>query len=214
MQNINEYQNKCLRTFNQSNNIEKNVIQCILGLNGEVGEITDIVKKKLFQGHNISYKQHVEEIGDVMWYIANLCNSLEIDLSAVLEQNIKKLEKRYPNGFSKEDSLKRVDIKNNLCSKEDCIYFTTKFENNCSSLKYTEQCTFLKQKKPTPKTLTNTNAEHYSNCSIQPFEYIKSNNLNFFEGNIIKYITRYKEKNGKEDLLKAKDYLDYLIKEI
>lgn len=48
---------------------------------------------------------------------------------------------------------------------------------------------------------------------ISPFDYIKANNLNYFEGNIIKYITRYKEKNGLEDLLKAKTYLDELIKQ-
>lgn len=47
---------------------------------------------------------------------------------------------------------------------------------------------------------------------ISPFEYIKANNLDFFEGNIIKYITRYKEKNGLEDLKKAKTYLEEVIK--
>lgn len=46
---------------------------------------------------------------------------------------------------------------------------------------------------------------------ISPFDYIKSNNMNFFEGNIIKYITRYKEKNGIEDLIKARTYLEELI---
>ena len=48
---------------------------------------------------------------------------------------------------------------------------------------------------------------------ISPFEYIKANNLNFFEGNVIKYITRYKEKNGLEDLLKARTYLEELIEQ-
>lgn len=47
---------------------------------------------------------------------------------------------------------------------------------------------------------------------ISPFEYIKANNLDFFEGNVIKYITRYKEKNGIEDLIKAKTYLEEVIK--
>lgn len=47
---------------------------------------------------------------------------------------------------------------------------------------------------------------------ISPFEYIKANNLDFFEGNVIKYITRYKEKNGLEDLKKAKTYLEEIIK--
>ena len=47
---------------------------------------------------------------------------------------------------------------------------------------------------------------------ISPFEYIKANNLDFFEGNVIKYLTRYKEKNGLEDLKKAKTYLEEVIK--
>ncbi len=55
--------------------------------------------------------------------------------------------------------------------------------------------------------------KHYD-LTIQPIDYIIANNLNFAEGNIIKYVSRYKQKNGKEDLLKAKYYLDLLIKEI
>jgi len=46
---------------------------------------------------------------------------------------------------------------------------------------------------------------------IQPWDYIIQNNLGFLEGNIIKYITRYKDKNGLEDLNKCKHYLDKLI---
>lgn len=53
---------------------------------------------------------------------------------------------------------------------------------------------------------------HYSDKSIQPIEYINSNNLGFHQGNIVKYITRYKQKNGVEDLEKALWYLDDLIK--
>ncbi len=51
---------------------------------------------------------------------------------------------------------------------------------------------------------------HY-NKGIEMWDYAHSNNLDFFEGNIVKYITRWKEKNGIEDLKKAKQYLDKLI---
>jgi hypothetical protein len=57
-----------------------------------------------------------------------------------------------------------------------------------------------------------TSPKHYQ-TKIQAIDFIQANNLNFCEGNIIKYITRYKEKNGKEDLLKARQYLDFLIKD-
>jgi hypothetical protein len=52
---------------------------------------------------------------------------------------------------------------------------------------------------------------HYSDKAIQPIEYIDANNLGFYEANIVKYVTRYKDKNGIEDLKKAKWYLDRLI---
>jgi len=53
---------------------------------------------------------------------------------------------------------------------------------------------------------------HYTNMKISPLEYIEANNIGFSEGNIIKYISRYKEKNGLEDLYKARQYLDVVIK--
>lgn len=52
---------------------------------------------------------------------------------------------------------------------------------------------------------------HYKNMPIQPIEFIMKNNLGFCEGNIIKYICRYKEKNGLQDLEKAKHYIEMLI---
>lgn len=53
--------------------------------------------------------------------------------------------------------------------------------------------------------------DHYK-LPIQPLEYIVANNLDFLEGNIIKYVSRYKAKNGVDDLRKALDYLQHLIK--
>lgn len=54
---------------------------------------------------------------------------------------------------------------------------------------------------------------YYNETSITPFDYIKANDLDFFEGNVIKYITRHRQKNGKEDLIKAITYIEELIKE-
>lgn len=52
---------------------------------------------------------------------------------------------------------------------------------------------------------------HYREMKIQPLEYIIENNIGYVEGNIIKYISRYKSKNGLEDLKKAQHYLEILI---
>ena len=57
------------------------------------------------------------------------------------------------------------------------------------------------------------NPPHYNQGSIEPIDLIKSQNMNYIEGNIIKYTTRYKFKNGIEDLKKAQWYLDKLIEE-
>lgn len=52
---------------------------------------------------------------------------------------------------------------------------------------------------------------HYKEYAIQPVEFIHANNIPFLEGNVIKYVTRHKKKNGIEDLKKAKHYIDLLI---
>ena len=52
---------------------------------------------------------------------------------------------------------------------------------------------------------------HYKKLSIQPVEYTVKNNLSYLQGNVIKYVTRYKDKNGKEDVIKAKHYLDLIL---
>jgi len=55
--------------------------------------------------------------------------------------------------------------------------------------------------------------DHYDH-EIQPVEFILRNRLGFCEGNIIKYVTRWQMKNGREDLLKARHYIDILIEEL
>ena len=57
------------------------------------------------------------------------------------------------------------------------------------------------------------NPEYYAQYEIEPLEFILKNKLSFAQGNIIKYVVRYKDKNGLEDLLKAKVYLEKLIQE-
>lgn len=52
---------------------------------------------------------------------------------------------------------------------------------------------------------------HYKTKAIQPWDYIVSNNLGYLEGNIVKYVSRWRDKGGIEDLQKARHYLDKLI---
>ena len=53
---------------------------------------------------------------------------------------------------------------------------------------------------------------HYKDLKIQPIEYITANNLDFMQGNVVKYITRHKNKNGAEDIRKIKHYCDLILK--
>jgi len=67
--------------------------------------------------------------------------------------------------------------------------------------KYKEELNLLKQ----------VGGDHYEQMAIQPWEVIQRGDLDFWEGNVIKYVMRYRAKNGLEDLKKARHYLDYLI---
>lgn len=60
-------------------------------------------------------------------------------------------------------------------------------------------------------TDTQVGGNHYKDLSIQPVEYIHANSIGYFEGNVIKYVTRWKSKGGVSDLEKAKHYIELLI---
>jgi hypothetical protein len=64
----------------------------------------------------------------------------------------------------------------------------------------------------TPSTQVGGN--HYNKLKIQPITYIMANKLSYGQGNVVKYVTRYPDKNGIEDLKKAKQYIDFLIEEL
>lgn len=53
--------------------------------------------------------------------------------------------------------------------------------------------------------------DHYKKQAIQPVEYIHANGIGFFEGNVIKYVSRWREKGGIADLEKAKHYIEMLV---
>lgn len=58
---------------------------------------------------------------------------------------------------------------------------------------------------------TQVGGDHYKEKSIQPWDFIAANQLGYFEGNIVKYVSRWKDKGGINDLKKARHYLDKLI---
>lgn len=106
---INEYQKLAMTTLNPKLDKKDILINGVMGLCGESGEVIDIVKKHLAQGHELDKEKIIKELGDVAWYMAEIATVLEVDLEDVLIQNIEKLKKRYPEGFDTEKSIHRAE---------------------------------------------------------------------------------------------------------
>ena len=104
---INEYQKLAMTTLNPDLDKKDVLINGVMGLCGESGEVIDIVKKHLAQGHELDKEKIVKELGDVAWYMAEIATVLDVELEDVFVQNIEKLKKRYPEGFSVEKSVNR-----------------------------------------------------------------------------------------------------------
>jgi len=109
MNDFKEYQEQALRTANVNDPKERIIMNAVLGLNGESGEIADSIKKTLYQGHKDNREHLIEELGDVLWYVSLMAYGLNVSLSEVAERNISKLMTRYPKGFDAEKSKNRKE---------------------------------------------------------------------------------------------------------
>lgn len=121
----NEYQKLAMRTndgqsrtrlymhlYNRPFNVHPNpntaaMLEGCLGLSGEVGEFVDLIKKWIFHNHELDTTEIVKELGDILWYISFICNSLGTDMDKIMLENICKLQDRYPDGFDTERSINR-----------------------------------------------------------------------------------------------------------
>ncbi|PEM30207.1 nucleoside triphosphate pyrophosphohydrolase family protein [Bacillus wiedmannii] len=124
---LNDYQEKALRTWNGDNSTEFRLQNVALGLAGEAGEVADAVKKAIHHGHGFSrvklegkvewkrkpvyINELAKELGDIMYYVSVGAHELGYTLQEIAEININKLAKRYPEGFNVEASINRVDTK-------------------------------------------------------------------------------------------------------
>ena len=104
---INEYQALAMTTLNPELSKKDVLINGVMGLCGESGEAIDIVKKHLHQGHPLDKEKLAKELGDIAWYLAESAWALDIPLEDILQGNINKLKKRFPEGFSTERSIQR-----------------------------------------------------------------------------------------------------------
>jgi len=109
--NLKEYQKLCKKTAKKFKNKEKEILTWGLGIAGEAGDVAGCIKKTISHKNN-QEKGIKENIGDTLWYAAMICNCFGWSLEEVLEENIKKLKKRYPKGFTEKAAKrggKRID---------------------------------------------------------------------------------------------------------
>lgn len=107
----NQYQEAAMQTcslIDQENNSIPMLTNAMLGLCGETGECADLVKKHLYQSHDLDKAHVAKELGDVAWYLAEAAKAIGYDLETIFQMNIDKLKARYPEGhFDVNRSLHR-----------------------------------------------------------------------------------------------------------
>lgn len=104
----NDYQMLASRTINKKLYLDEMEMHAILGMASEVGELQGMYQKE-FQGHEFDDDHAKKELGDLLWFIAEYCTAMDWRMEEVMQENIDKLKKRYPDGFEKEKSLNRKE---------------------------------------------------------------------------------------------------------
>ena len=102
----NKYQELAGRTINKDLKLSEIELHAVHGLSGEVGEIHSLYQK-IYQGHKMDDEHLQKEVGDLLWFIAELCTVRGWFLADIMDLNINKLKARYPEGFEIDKSLNR-----------------------------------------------------------------------------------------------------------
>ena len=100
--NLQKYSELAKRTCPDLGDNFLNNIHMIFGMSTEIGELTDGFKKDLAYNKLIDWVNVEEELGDILFYIVNFCTINNLDLSKILDQNIAKLQRRFPDKFTEQ----------------------------------------------------------------------------------------------------------------
>lgn len=106
---LDRYQELANRSAGAGGEGERRLMVAALGLAGEAGEFANLVKKMTAHGHAFDPASLKDELGDVLWYLAEAATASGLDLNEVAQDNVDKLLKRYPEGFSQQSSINRED---------------------------------------------------------------------------------------------------------
>jgi NTP pyrophosphatase (non-canonical NTP hydrolase) len=133
-------QEKAAETFRVHGVVAAQIAHSVIGLSGEVGELSTTVEHWLYYGQALDRGNIKEELGDCLWYIAEACDALGLLLSDVMESNIRKLRKRYPEKYddelAKEENRDRNAEKNALLESDPTMPpLTDSYARRCSVCK-------------------------------------------------------------------------------
>ena len=95
---------------NQSYLENRELIHATMGLCGEAGEVMDLVKKSVNYSKPLDREKLLEECGDTLHYLARVLTEAGSSLEEAIEHNLKKLSKRFPQGYSHEAAINRQDL--------------------------------------------------------------------------------------------------------
>jgi NTP pyrophosphatase (non-canonical NTP hydrolase) len=104
---IKTYTKEACRTTAKLDNDLLDNLHYLMGMVTETGELVDPYKKNMAYNKPIDLVNVQEEIGDLMWYLANFCRINNFDLEKIMENNIAKLRARYPEKFTQENAINR-----------------------------------------------------------------------------------------------------------
>lgn len=105
---LNEYQKLASRTMNPDLSDDLQTKHALYGMCSELGELQGL-HQKVYQGHGFDARHAMKELGDLLWFVAEYATAHGWSLDDVAEQNIAKLQARYPEGFEEGRSLNRVE---------------------------------------------------------------------------------------------------------
>jgi NTP pyrophosphatase (non-canonical NTP hydrolase) len=104
---LERYQELANRSAGAGGEGDQRLMVAALGLAGEAGEFANLVKKMTAHGHPFDPVSLKDELGDVLWYLAEAATSCGLNLGEIAQENVDKLFKRYPEGFSQQNSINR-----------------------------------------------------------------------------------------------------------
>lgn len=102
-----EYQELCKLTAKKFDSKKEEILTWGLGIAGEAGDVASCIKKTFAHDNDVKHGIR-ENIGDSLWYTAMICNFFDWSLEEILQENVDKLKKRFPQGFSVEDAKRRM----------------------------------------------------------------------------------------------------------